>query len=61
VLDPTKRAELDQMMALMQDTLPSIIAGLFRKFKEEEEFSEIQAWELAKIAMICMCNGRITV
>ena len=58
MLDPVKRAEIDQGRAAMGETLPPLSAELYRRLSEREEFTDAQAFELVKVVVFAMCGGK---
>jgi hypothetical protein len=56
MLDPKEMAKLDQSGALLSETMPSLVRGLYNGYKEV--FTEQQAWELVRITVFAMSGGR---
>jgi hypothetical protein len=56
MLDDKRRAELDQGMAEMGESMPKIWKSLYSGLKEE--FTEAQAWELLKVAVFANMGGK---
>ena len=56
MLDPKMRADVDQALAAMCETFPSLWSSMHEKLKEE--FTEQQAWELLRIYVFATSVGK---
>lgn len=57
MLDPKKQALLDQASSHLQESVPSMIRGLYVGLIEEFN-DEQKAWELTKVALFAMMGGK---
>lgn len=58
MLDNKKRAEIEQAQATMAETLPPLLAGVYRNLQREDVFSADQAWQITLVLSFAISGGK---